>query len=53
MKDHETRYGVHRGASEIVIIADTQDVGVGKLVVEEWIGKRTVAVICCPRLCLR
>ena len=53
VKDHETWYGVHRGAGEIVIIADTQDVRVGKLVVEERVGKRAIAVISCPRLCLR
>ena len=53
VKDHETWYGVHRGAGKIVVIANTQDVGVGKLVVEERVSKRAVAVISCPRLCLR
>ena len=53
VEDHEAGHGMHRGAGKIVVIAHTQDVGVGKLVVEERVGKRAVAVISRPRLCLR
>ena len=41
---------MHRRASQIEIIAHTQDVGVAKFIIEKWIRKCPVAVVCCPGL---
>lgn len=37
--------GVHGGTGEIVVVADTQDIGVGKFIIEKGIGKGAVAVV--------
>ena len=54
VEDDESWHRVHCSASEVVVIAHAENVGVGELVVEERIGKRAVAVVGCPRssLCL-
>lgn len=41
--------GVHGGTGEIVVVADTQDIGVGKFIIEKRIGKGAVAVVGGPR----
>ena len=49
MEDNKARYGVHRRAGEIVVIAYSEDVGVGELVVEQRIGERAVTIVSRPR----
>ena len=44
---------VHGGAGEIVVVTDTQNIGVGKFIVEKGIGKGAVAVVGGPRTRLR
>ena len=45
MKYDKSRYGVHGGAGKIVVVAHTDDVGVGKLIIEQGVGKRAVAIV--------
>ena len=49
MEHYESRGAVHGCAGEIIVVADADYVGVGKLVVEEGICKRAVAVVGSPR----
>ena len=53
VENDEAGHGVHSRTSQIIVIAHTDDIGVGKLIIEQGIGKRTVAVIGSPgfRLC--
>src|SRR5262249_52132107 len=44
----QTRVRVHRRAREIVIVADTDQVGVGILIVKERVGKGAVAIVGSP-----
>ena len=48
MKDDQTRHGVHRSASQIIVIAHAEDIGVAELVVEQGICKRTVTIVGSP-----
>ena len=50
MKDDETRNGMHRRTSQIVIVAHAQDVGVAELIIEQRIRKRAIAIVGRPRL---
>ena len=45
VQDHQARVHVHRGAGEVIVLADANDVRVFKLLVEERIGVRAVAVV--------
>ena len=48
----EARHRVHRRTSEIVVVAHTEDVGVGELVVKERIGISAITIVSRPRLCV-
>ena len=48
MQDYQSGHGVHGGACQIVIVAHTQNVGVGELIVEKGIGEGTIAIIGSP-----
>ena len=50
VKDDEARHRVHCGTCQIIVIAHPQDVGIGELVVEQWVGIGAIAIICCPTL---
>jgi hypothetical protein len=41
---------MHSGSREVVVVANTEDIWVGKLVVEQGVSKRTIAVVGSPRL---
>ena len=45
VQDDQPRNAVHGGAGQIVVVAHAQDVRVGKLVVEQRVGKCAVAVV--------
>jgi hypothetical protein len=49
MEDDKSGYSVHRRASEVIVIAYTDDVRVRELVIEQRIGKRAVTVVGSPR----
>ena len=48
VQDDQPGHGVHRRTGQIVVVAHAQDVGVGELVVEQRVGKRSVAVVGSP-----
>ena len=48
VEDDESGHGVHGGSGQVVVIADTDDVGVGELIIEERIGEGPVAVVSRP-----
>ena len=50
VQNHQTRHGMHGGTSQIVVVAHTQNVGIGKLIVEKRVGKCAITVIGRPRL---
>jgi hypothetical protein len=50
MKNHKSRHSMHRGTCQVVVIAHTEDVRVGELVVEQRVGVRAIAVVSRPRL---
>jgi hypothetical protein len=43
-------HSMHSGSREVVVVANTEDIWVGKLVVEQGVSKRTIAVVGSPRL---
>ena len=49
MKDDKTGHSVHRGASQIIVIAHTEDVGVAEFIIEQGIRKRAVTIVGGPR----
>ena len=38
VENNQARHRVHRGAHQIIVVADTKNVRVGKLVIEQWVG---------------
>src|SRR5579862_3515526 len=48
MQHRQPRHGVHRGAGQIVVLANADQIGVGKLVVEQRVRERAVAVVSVP-----
>ena len=50
MQDNQTWHRVHGGTCQIVIIAYTQNIGIGELIIEERVRKCAVAVVSRPRL---
>jgi len=48
VQDDEARHRVHRSAGEVKIVADANDVRIGKFVVEKRIGVSAVAVVSGP-----
>ena len=50
MQDVYSWYCVHGGTCKIVVVANTQDVGVRELIIEQRIREGSVAIIGCPRL---
>ena len=50
MKNHKSRHSMHRGTCQVVVIAHTEDVRIGELVVEQRVGVRAIAVVSRPRL---
>ena len=50
VQDDETRHTVHSRSCQIVVVAHTNDVGVGKLIVEQGVGKRTISIVSSPTL---
>ena len=53
VENHKARHRMHRGASQIVVIAHPQNVWVGELIVEQRIGERAIAIVGCPRLSIQ
>ena len=45
VQHHEAGVHVHRGAGQVVVLADTNDVGVFEFLVKEWVGVGAVSVI--------
>ena len=36
---------MHSGSREIVVIAHADNIGVGELVIEKWVGERAIAIV--------
>ena len=53
VEDHESRYGVHRRTSQVVVVAHPQHVRIGELIIEQRVSKRAVPIVGSPRLRLR
>ena len=52
MEDDKSWHGVHCCAGEIVVVAHTEDVRIGELVVEQRVGVRAIAIVSLPRTLL-
>ncbi len=50
MEHYHTGNAVHRGSGKIEVVTHTNDVRIGELIVEQRVGKRSVAVVSRPRL---
>ena len=49
VQDDQTWHRMHRRSCKIVVVAHTDDIWVGKLIVEQGVGKRAITIVSRPR----
>ena len=48
MKNHQSWHSVHGGACKVIIVTYSKDVWIGKLIIEQRVGKRAIPIVGCP-----